>query len=299
MRLFILKGEAQMTTTQSTLVSLCDRFLLLAVVTITLIAPFALAQSPTQPAAPPTCTPPTTTAFDVATIKPSDRSYGSSHFGGTPDTLTAGGTVRRLLQAAYNLQDFQITGGPAWIGTDTWEVIAKVEQPPADWANLPSKSRGTIESQRMAAVLAQRLALKCHFETRELPVYNLVVAKGGAKPALAPTPADAKMKGSFSTNGHNRATRMEATGVYMEGLATNLSRELGRTVIDKTGLSGLYTFTLTYTSDPDANSPSSADDTSGPTLFTALEEQLGLKLESAKGPVPVLVIDSISRPSEN
>jgi uncharacterized protein (TIGR03435 family) len=264
-------------------------------VALALAAPPMLAQDHSQP----TCVSPTVAAFDVATVKPSDRPYGSSHFGGMADTLTAGGTVRRMLQAAYNLQDFQIAGGPAWIASNTWEVIAKVEQPPADWAKLSGTARGAIESQRMAAVLAQRFSLQCHFETRELPVYNLVLAKGGPKPALAPTPTDAKGKGNFSTNGRNRANRMDATGVYLEGLAVNLSRELGRTVVDKTGLTGIYTFTLTYTSDPNANSPASDDPASAPTIFTALEEQLGLRLESANGPVPVLVIDHIEKPSEN
>ncbi|HWB32266.1 MAG TPA: TIGR03435 family protein [Acidobacteriaceae bacterium] len=266
---------------------------------LALAAPLAFAQSPAQPATSPACATPALATFDVATIKPSDQPSGSSHFGGTTDTLSAGGTVRRMLQYAYNVQDFQISGGPAWLGSETWEVLAKVEQPPPRWSALSGRERGAVESERMRAVLTARFHLQCHFETKELPLYNLVLAKGGPKPALAPTPPDSKSKGNFSNNGRNRAYRMEATGVPIDSLASNLVWFLGRQVIDKTGLSGLYTFTLNYISDPDAGSSATADEPSGPTIFTALEEQLGLKLESAKGPVPILVIDSISRPSEN
>jgi uncharacterized protein (TIGR03435 family) len=144
-------------------------------------------------------------------------------------------------------------------------------------------------------VLAQRFSLHCHFETKELPVYKLVVARSGAK--LTPTPADAKNKGSVNTHGKRHRNLMEANGVAIDALVANLSQFLGRTVIDKTGLTGLFDFTLTYASDTDA---ASADDSAnGPSVFTALEEQLGLKLESAKGPVPVFIIDHIEKPTEN
>ena len=267
------------------------------------LAIFLLCAAPAfaQPASPPACSTATVkTTFDVATIKPSTRPAGSSHFGGTPDTLNAGGTVRRIVAAAYGLHDFQITGGPDWLGTDTWEVVAKLDQPVSGWADLPSRIRSAIQAQRLQALLAQRFALRCHFETKDMPVYNLVLAKGGSK--LQPTPADGK-KGSFDWSGTRLGTHMTGTGVELANLVGALTQSLGRTVIDKTGLSGRFDFTLTYSPDPDPGSSVSAataaDATTSPTIFTALQEQLGLRLEPAKGPVPVLIIDSIQKPSEN
>ncbi|HWG16258.1 MAG TPA: TIGR03435 family protein [Acidobacteriaceae bacterium] len=271
----------------------------LALVILALSAPLALAQAVQQPALLPACASPASTAFDVASVKPIDQDSGSFNINTRADSLKADGVLSHMLEFAYNLHNFQLSGGPGWLTTATWEVYAKLDQPPPDWASLTNDARNTINRQRMAAVLAQRFALKCHFETKQLPVYNLVVAKGGPRAGLAPTPADAAKKGSYGTHGNNRSNRMEATGVPVTSLAANLSQSLGRTVIDKTGLTGLYNLTLTYTADPDATSASSAADPAGPTIFTALEEQLGLKLESAKGPVPVLVIDSIDKPSDN
>jgi uncharacterized protein (TIGR03435 family) len=269
---------------------------LFATMLLALISP-ALAQPTAQQ---PTCAPPTTTTFDVASVKPIEQDSGDFNIHTHADSLKTDGVVSHMIEFAYNVHDFQLIGGPGWLTTATWEVSAKLDQPPSDWDSLTGEARNTINRQRMAAVLAQRFALKCHFETKELPVYNLVLAKGGAKSGLAATPADAPKKGSFSTHGSNRRSRMEANGVPLQSLTANLAQSLGRTVIDKTGLAGLYDFTLTYTSDAAAGLPASADtEPSGPTIFTALEEQLGLKLESAKGPVPVLVIDSAQKPSEN
>jgi uncharacterized protein (TIGR03435 family) len=270
----------------------------LALAILAIAAPLTVAQSPTQPVSPPTCASATGAVFDVASVKPSQLDSHSSHMHGAADSFTASASVFRIVEYAYDLHDFQVIGGPDWIRTTAWDVVAKVDQPPANYDSLSNDARGATQQQRAQAVLAQRFNLKCHFETRQLPVYNLVLAKGGPKPALAPTPDDAKKKGFLNTEGRNRSNRMEANGLPIQSLASALVWPLGRTVIDKTGLTGLYDFTLTYTSDADAGSPAS-DAASGPTIFTALEEQLGLKLESAKGPVPVIVIDSIDPPSEN
>jgi len=271
---------------------------------LTLAAPLAQTPTPTAPAStaaaattdPCASAPPA--AFDVATVKPSDRPSGSSTIRGRPDSLTAGGTAFRMIAYAYKLHDFQVIGGPGWLNTATWEITAKVDQPPTNYDSLSNDARGSLQDQRMQAVLAQHFNLKCHFETKELPVYNLVVAKSG--PKLTPTPADSAKKGSVDSEGRSRQNHIEANGITMDTVAAMLSTSLGRTVIDKTGLTGLFDFTLTYTSDPDAGSSASSDDAaSGPTIFTAIEEQLGLKLESSKGPVQILVIDSIEKPSEN
>ena len=264
----------------------------LAFLGIAFVAPNAFAQQPGP------CPDAGKSTFDVASVRPSERSSGNTSFRARSDTLEVGATALRMIEYAYKLHDYQVSGGPDWIHTSSWEATAKVDQPPADWQSLPSDTRNTISRQRMIGVLIQRFALRCHFETKELPVYNLVVAKSG--PKLKPTAQDTEAKGSFGASNNDGRVRMEANGIPMDLFATNLSQSLDRTVIDKTGLTGIYDFVLNYTSDVGAGPPAAADSTeSGPTIFTALEEQLGLRLEPAKGQVPVLVIDAIKRPSEN
>jgi len=268
----------------------------LALAIFILITPPGFTQS-AQPAPEPACASPTLATFDTASVKPSQIAADSSRNGGSADSITGSGTAFHMIGYAYGLRDFQITGGPNWLPNSTWDVVAKVDQPVPNWTGLRSEDRRTIMRQRMQAVLAQRFNLKCHFETRQLPIYNLVLAKSGTK--LAPTSPDTPKKGAMNWDGEGRQNKMDATGVELSALANILSQVLGRTVVDKTALAGLYDLKLNWTSDPSANSAASADSSSGPTIFTALEEQLGLKLESAKGPIPVLVIDAIDRPSEN
>ena len=261
---------------------------------IALATPFVLAQAGSRGP----CPVPEAGSVDVASVKASDRSSGSVSIQSRPDSLAAGGTVFHMIEYAYNLRSYQITGGPGWTNTATWEMAAKVDQPPADWPTLTVEARNNISHKRMQPVLAQRFGFKCHIETQELPVYNLVIARGGAK--LASTPANATEKNSFSSHGENGRNRMQGTGVTVDSLAGNLSQSLGHTVIDKTGLTGIYNFALTWTSDEGDGSTDAAANTSpGASLFTAMDEQLGLRLQSAKGPVVVLVIDSLARPTEN
>jgi uncharacterized protein (TIGR03435 family) len=202
-----------------------------------------------------------------------------------------------MIEFAYKLHDFQVSGGPEWLKNEAWEVTAKVDQPPANYDSLSNDARDEIGRGRLQAVLAQRFNLKCHFEAKQLPVYNLVLAKGGSK--LTPTAADSKDIGSLGSDRRNGVNRIHGTGVSLQFIAAILSGKTGLTVIDKTGLTGIYTFAVTYAADSDPASSLSASVPFGPSIFTAVEEQLGLKLEPAKGPVPVLIIDSIDRPSEN
>jgi bla regulator protein blaR1 len=153
-----------------------------------------------------------------------------------------------------------------------------------------------------------------HHDTRQLPEYVLTVSRTGPKLAAAKTDAEHPMppgsRGSFRLSNNPAGRRVQAQGARVDGLLPLLSNETGRTVVDKTGLTGNYDFTLTWTADPPAGGerPQGADaggiaqqppGDNGPTLFTALEEQLGLKLESTKGPVDVLVIDHVEMPSGN
>jgi len=266
----------------------------IALLWIALVTPFVLAQAGSRGP----CPVPEAGSVDVASVKAGDRSSGSVSIQSRPDSLAAGGTVFHMIEYAYNLRSYQIAGGPGWTNTATWEMAAKVDQPPADWPTLTVEARNNISHKRMQTVLAQRFGFKCHFEMQELPVYNLVIAKGGAK--LASTPANATEKNSFSSHGENGKNRMQGAGVTMDSLASNLSQSLGRTAFNKTGLTGIYNFALTWTSDAgDGSTDAPADASSGPSLFTAVDEQLGLRLQSAKGPVVVLVIDSLERPTEN
>jgi uncharacterized protein (TIGR03435 family) len=165
-------------------------------------------------------------------------------------------------------------------------------------------------------LLADRFKLKFHYETRELPVYVLTIAKNGPKlkesqpdPAGPPGPAGMRGKHMMRLMGMGH---LEAQGISVTLLTHELSRQLGRTVIDKTGLTGNYDFGLQWTPDlgtgptfkgpqggPSAGDNGAAPDASGPTIFTAIQEQLGLKVESQKGPVRVMVIDHVEPPSAN
>jgi uncharacterized protein (TIGR03435 family) len=207
-------------------------------------------------------------------------------------------TARRFIENAYGLRDFQVSGGPGWVNDASWEVQAKVDPPDPDYATLDEAGRQALiysERQRLQSLLVDRFQFKCHIVAKELPIYELVAARGGAK--LTPTTAAAEKRHSMSSNGNGHRANLVATGIGMDDAAKFLSSEVGRRVVDKTGLTGSYDMTLTWI--PAMASAADADAAPGPTIFTALEEQLGLKLVPAKGPVQVLVIDSIEKPTEN
>lgn len=235
-------------------------------------------------------------SFEVASIKPSAP-------GGRGMQMQIGGggrfnaknvTVKMLIQHAYNVRDFQISGGPAWLTSEHYDVVAKAE---GDQQIRPEQLRLMVQ-----ALLADRFKLTFHRDTKELPIYALVVAKNG--PKLQPSEAQGEEQ-RMMRMGRGQVT---AQGVGIDMLANNLAQQLGRTVIDKTGLTGRYDLKLEWTPDisqpfgpkefgPDGPPP--AADPGGPSIFTALQEQLGLKLETQKGPVEIIVIDHIEKASEN
>lgn len=263
------------------------------------IAAQAHTQSPaSSAAAPDPCAAHSPVAFDVASIKPSDKPAGGSSMHNRGDSLTWSGVLRRLILYAYDLRDFQVTGGPDWVSTQVWEVGAKVDPPEPDFATLDDAHRQEAldrSRQRLQSLLADRFHFQCHIAAKEVPIYELIPAKGGAK--LTPTTVPLDKQGSMSSNGNDRSVKLVATGIGLSGLTRYLSSEVGRSVVDKTGLSGSYDIAMTWM--PAMASTQEGDAASGPTIFTALEEQIGLKLVPAKGPVPVLVIDSVEKPSEN
>jgi len=211
-------------------------------------------------------------SFDVATIKPNDPSKhpgATSWSQGSQDELKIMGSLKTFLKLAYGIEDVQIAGGPKWLDSDLFEIDAKYSSP-ASVAQVKLMFR---------ALLEQRFKLSTHTETKPLPVYSLVVAKGGPKLQQADASAS---RGSGSGPTLVRGTLGTAQLAHM------LTPVLGRTVIDNTGLNGVYKVDLTWAAD---------DQPSGPSLFTAIQEQLGLKLEPTKGPVETLVIDHAEQPS--
>jgi uncharacterized protein (TIGR03435 family) len=244
--------------------------------------------------------------FEVASIRPNSRG-GGTFVQALPGTLAMTNfSLRTLIVFAYGIQGYQISGEPSWISSQNYDIQAKAEG---------NTSVNQMEGPMLRALLADRFKLVFHRETKQLPVYELTLAKGGVK--LQPTkegsctpyqtdapPPPASATGAIQTfcgyphltsSGSNRA--LDGAGVSMEVLGTNLSRlELRRTVIDKTGLTGTFDVHLKWTIDPGA-APS--DNLTGLSIYTALQEQMGLKLTSAQGPVEVLVIDHIEKPSDN
>ncbi len=183
------------------------------------------------------------------------------------------------------------------MNTQPWKIQAKIDPPEPDMKSLDEPGlQALLERlrQRVQSLMEERFQLKCHAAVKELPTYELVAAKGGARLSEA---APGKRQHSISSNGVRGKTDLDATGITMAELSARLSSEVGRTVTDKTGLAGLYDVRLSWTSAMAASQDIDAG--SAPTLFTALEEQVGLKLVPARGPVQVLVIDSVQKPSED
>lgn len=232
--------------------------------------------------------------FDVASVKP------SSGLGGLTRYLPGGGiqftgvTLRVLVEIAYGVRPFQVVGGPGWIDTDGFDIDAR---PPIDSANPADPAALSKEQrkvgERLRSLLADRFGLTIHRDTREQPVYALIAANGGPK-----------LRESAEGKNFVRAGRGSITGksVGLRMLVLNLSNALDRQVVDKTGLTGSYDFELKWAPDmvsSGTGGTSPPSDTDGPSLFTALPDQLGLKLESMRGPVQVWVIDGVEKPSLN
>lgn len=263
-------------------------------------------------------------SFEVATIKPSSKDLGRSFhvsiWENDNSYRTENTTLRDLIRAAFDAHSAaQITGGSDALLDARWDINAKIGDD--DWAHLKTLSpeeQNRAIALMLQSLLADRFGLKVHVETRELPVFNLVVGKGGAKLQASVAPeAPAASSGAsgmhgpaggaaaktpsrdVSTHVSHDEGRMTASYATPEDLATMLGRQPevdGRTVIDATGLTGKYNWTLEW----HRLSMNSADsDTTLPSLFSALKEQLGLSLESGKGPVQIVVVDAIGAPTAN
>jgi len=235
--------------------------------------------------------------FDVASVRP--MSYDDdalSHIynpSRTSEFKAVNVTLRALLEVAYGIPETQMFSGPGWASSDKFDVEAKSDSKTNEQLAALSAEQGKqAKRQMLQTLLADRFKLVAHAETREIPIFALVIAKGG--PKLVKTdvsrPELSGGRGRISIKGGDDALAV---------LAFELSWRLGRPVIDQTGLRGRYELTLNWTED-DGPSPAPASDASNaPSLFTAIQEQLGLRLDPTKGPTPVLIIDHAEKPSEN
>ncbi|MGB7281171.1 MAG: M56 and DUF3738 domain-containing protein [Candidatus Acidiferrum sp.] len=263
--------------------------------------------------------------YEVASIKPNKSGLNMVRMMFTPDGLNSNGaTLDMLIKSAYGIEDNQISGEPSWIKSNKYDIEAKMDGAEAQaLGKLSRDEQRPVREKMLQALLADRFKLVIHRETKELPVYALVVAKNGPK-LHESKPGDTYSAGMKGIDGRPAGAGMmmmrgnggplTGQGIPIANLAHVLSMQLGRTVIDKTGLTGKYDFTLQWTPDESqgpvmggpgpgggGQGPGGAPppDSNGPSIFTAIQEQLGLKLESEKGPVEIIVIDHVEKPSEN
>jgi uncharacterized protein (TIGR03435 family) len=258
--------------------------------------------------------------FEAASVKPSDPGNPPGQGirrqpGGRFNTFNS--PVRTLITFAYQIQNYQLVGGPDWISNERYDVVAKMEGDP------PPVIPGTGADHMMLAtrtLLADRFKLKIHKETRELDIYALTKAKAGGKPGPKLVPAKggcspeelAARRGAPPPSqggpppvvcGIQQGPGRIRFGNYpLELFARSISARVGRAVVDRTGLTGNWEFELEFQPEvPPGQLPPGATpppiDPDAPNFFTALQEQLGLKLDATKGPVEVWVIDSVDHPT--
>jgi uncharacterized protein (TIGR03435 family) len=226
--------------------------------------------------------------------------------------------VKDLIMLAWHIQDFRVAGGGPWIESEHYDIEAKAEGNPTE-----DEFREMLRS-----LLAERFRLALRPETRELPIYTLVPAKNGARPGgglvttkegsctriedysgpqpppetRTPPICGFKQRLRPQTQGAP-LMQLQGLGITINWLARALGTTLNRQITDETGIGGTFDFTIEYAPDdnllPGAMPDSQSSNTTGPSLFTALQEQLGLKLESRKGPVEVFAIDHVEKPSDN
>jgi uncharacterized protein (TIGR03435 family) len=251
-----------------------------------LLSPAIYSQAPA--AAPPTAQAAPTPQYEyaVATIKPDSPEGVQSYWQNTADGFKAITPPNGFIMSAYGLHMLdQIVGLPAWASSDPFEVIAKMDPDTVTaLAKLPPQEQWKAQQQMLQALLADRFALKVHRATKQLPIYVLTVVDAGK---LKKSMSDTDGSASFYFG------KITAHAMPIDTLVMNLSNTVGRMVVNQTGLEGAYDFTLEWAPEgADASDPR-------PSIFTALEEQMGLKLKPAQGPVDAIVVDAIARPSEN
>ena len=248
--------------------------------------------------------------FEVATIKPTQSDENGTMRRRMPDGIAMTGVpVQMLLTEGFGMEDDRIIGAPGWAKSDRFDIQGKVSEEDAPkLKRLTPDQRGIM----LQTLLEDRFKLKFHHETRELPVYALVIENGGSK-LKGSKPDDPTLNGGHGLHMMSMGSGdFEAQGASIGMLIQALSLQVRRTIVDETGLAGNYDFRLKWVPDDappvmagagsagaPGNEGATPPDAVGPSLFTALEEQLGLKLEPQKGPIDVIIIDHIEKPSEN
>jgi uncharacterized protein (TIGR03435 family) len=223
--------------------------------------------------------------YAVATIKPDKTEGVQSYWRNTPDGFSAITPVIALMMSAYEVMPQQVIGLPGWATSEPLAIEAKMDgDTVAALAKLTPEEQWKAKDQMLQALLAERFALKLHRTTRELPIYALTLVDAG------------RLKKSATDSGGNASFypgRIKAHAMSIDSLAMNLAGTLGRVVVNQTGLAGTYDFTLEW-------APEGADASDQrPSIFTAIEEQMGLKLKATQGPVDAIVVDAIERPTAN
>src|SRR5689334_14008287 len=234
---------------------------------------FALACTP-LPSQPP--------GWEVVSVKPNHSNSPESNLDSAPGgrTTATNITIRELIRLAYTVKDYQIEHAPGWVDTDRFDINGK---------NSSGKNTSLDDEKALIRfLLTDRFHLAVRRETRQRPVYLLVVGKDG--PKLTPH-NDGTGSGTRKTCGQLKGTRLT-----MDTIATVLSRQLDRDVLNQTNLPGKYDFQLEWTPD---SGPCSDDAPVRPAFFTAIQQQLGLKLEASKGPAEYLIVEHIEHPTEN
>jgi uncharacterized protein (TIGR03435 family) len=230
--------------------------------------------------------------FEVASIRPHNPKLVDSTISipARGEISIWGMTLRNLIKFAYNLRDYQLSVGPKWLDSDKYDIRAKASEQSEPASGRTGTNDLDDQKVRMQLLLADRFGLKFHHGTRQEPVYFLTVAKTGLKMQAATNEAKPSNKGSI---------------ILWPLVVTDLSMRVGRPIVDETSLTGAYYVKLRYIDDdgrPVGIGTGQFDESDGgsvPSLFTAIQEQLGLRLQSGKGPITVMIIDSVNRPSEN
>ena len=258
--------------------------------------------------------------FEVASVKANKSGDTNGNLRLQPGGRVAATNmpVRPIITFAYQLAQYQLVGGPGWLTTDRYDLVAKMEQDVDPASIIPGANTPSPMQLALRSLLEERFKLKVHRETREMDVYALVMARpgGGPGPGLKPTTQDSAAAAAAARRGGPPPTgkpgepfcgiqggpgRLKFGGLPASALPQAFSGPAGRMVIERTGLTGAWDFELTFAVEGRGAGPGGpeAAPTDAPSLFTAIQEQLGLKLEPAKGPVEVLVIDGIEKPTED
>jgi len=275
-------------------------FVLLAAVVAAVTSLPAYTQTPIveEPGYTPTLT------FDVVSIRlapPPDANFHVS-VSSPPHSSRFEATnlpIKALLQIAYGF-DAPVVGAPDWVENTFYDIQARSDD--ATDARLAKLTNNEVRLEKRNAIrvlLADRLGLKTHLETRNTAIYNLVLAKGGAKLQAVPPPPDGQVPATppaadIQAHGSQHGLEFVGANAPMRAITGPLSSMVEAPVIDKTGLNGIYNYTLQFGRDWSANDPDG-----WPSIFTAVQEQLGLKLEAAHEEMPNLVVDHITKPTEN